>query len=151
MTTIPHTLTLPIFVCIILSSCNLQRKRQQLAQSETVQIRSSQHNRDSSYLHLTDSSQRYWSFWTDGWLYYHPDSGLLAQGGQLYLNESLRAEKMMTHIQTQENDSLHIYNRQQKTENMIHKNKTGTFFWLYLLLAAILIYPIYRWLHKVKN
>ncbi|ERJ58959.1 hypothetical protein M472_09260 [Sphingobacterium paucimobilis HER1398] len=58
---------------------------------------------------------------------------------------------MMTHIQTQENDSLHIYNRQQKTENMIHKNKTGTYFWLFLLLAAILIYPIYRWFHKVKN
>ncbi|MBE8721167.1 hypothetical protein C4F40_10570 [Sphingobacterium sp. Ka21] len=88
---------------------------------------------------MRDSSQRRWTFWTDGWLYYHPDSGLLAQGGQLELRESdvrnWQSEgNMLQHAQSsQETTTL------QQDEQVELKHKSSPSFWLYVILAFVVI------------
>ncbi|TJZ63327.1 hypothetical protein FAZ15_03345 [Sphingobacterium olei] len=88
---------------------------------------------------MRDSSERHWSFWTDGWLYYHPDSGLLAQGGQLELRESgirqwQSEDDMLQHVQnSQETTTL------QQDEQVELKHKNSFSFWLYVILAFVVI------------
>lgn len=133
-----------IFTSIIfLSSCRLHRQRQTNQQEEYSFQQRREIQQQEIRLSLLDSSQRHWSFWTDRWLYYHPDSGLIAQGGQLQLQESRHQEHIVGSSQTQQNDSIHMNNRRYKNEVVITKRTTGIYFWLCIGTGLAFLYLLY--------
>ncbi len=125
------------------SSCKIHRQRQTDQQEEYSFQQRREIRQQEMRLSLLDSSQRHWSFWTDGWLYYHPDSGLIAQGGQLQLQESRHQEHTAASSQTQQNDSIRMNNKRHKNEVVITKRTTGIYFWLCIGTGLAFLYLLY--------
>ncbi|MDR2282774.1 MAG: hypothetical protein LBE37_06165 [Sphingobacterium sp.] len=132
------------------SSCKIHRQRHTDQKEEYSLQRQWEFRQQEIRLSLLDSSKRHWSFWTDGWLYYHPDSGLIAQGGQLQLQESRHQEHIAASNQTQQSDSIRMNKRRHKDEVIITKRVTEIYFWLYVGTGLILLYLLYRLYRYLK-
>jgi len=81
------------------------------------QIRSNYHQQvDILYRRLKDSQSRYWYFWTDGGFRFHPDSGLIGQGGQLAMLESKVKTSTKNELSTNSSDNLQQTQHKLSTE-----------------------------------
>ncbi|MDR0265374.1 MAG: hypothetical protein LBJ04_19315 [Sphingobacterium sp.] len=112
------------------------------------QIRSNYHQQaDVLYRRLKDSQSRYWYFWTDGGFRFHPDSGLIGQGGQLAMLESKVKTSAKNELSTNSSD-----NRQQ-TKYKLRSDKRSAWqvpnLWLVgFVLAAVTIAWKFRFFLK---
>src|SRR5690606_36870631 len=77
-----------IIVTIVLLACSC-RSIQQRSSNMLHSDRTTYQDRITAgqLFRQQDSSNRYWSFRTDTTFYFHPDSGLYAKGGKLWLQE----------------------------------------------------------------
>lgn len=146
------TLTyITIFTSIIfLSSCRLHRERQTNLQAEEEKHEYHTLHSQGYRSSTLDSNQHHWSIWTDGWLYYHPDSGLRAQGALFELYESRRRAQHTE--QLKEDLSQKNIKKQQALveEKFTSEYKTSIWTSLYLIIILILIYCIYRYFWRLK-
>lgn len=93
-------------VFLFLCSCKLyqSRKKEDLREE---QIWSNYNQQvDVLYSSLKDSLSRYWLFWTDSNFSFHPDSGLIAQRGQLAMLESRVNTTAKNKLSTNSSDSF---------------------------------------------
>lgn len=76
---------IPVF---LLMGCGIYSKKSQLEQKSENSYK--QYEEQGLIFHQTqkDSLSTYWYFWTDSLLSFRPDSGLRAQGGRLYVQQS---------------------------------------------------------------
>lgn len=142
---LPYRITLFLFFTIAcLTSCKLHKERQQQKEVDQHSEQQVKSYHISTQSWLLDSNQRHWSFWTDGWLHYHPDSGLRSQGGTLSLRESTYSK----HSQEQEEEikqatsaeslQLHVQDKSKRS------TKTHFNFWRILLFVLITVYLVYK-------
>ena len=98
------------FLCLIiflfLCSCKLYQSRKKEDRREE-QIWSNYNQQvDVLYSRLKDSQSRYWLFGTDSNFSFHPDSGLIAQSGQLAMLESKVNTTAKNKLSTKSSDSV---------------------------------------------
>ena len=84
-----------------------------------------------------DSTNRYWMFRTDTTFYFHPDSGLYAQGGRLWLLEVRHREN----IGQQSYDSLtyQAYENQQITQTTLSKSTSKIRYWWWIACGIFIL------------
>ena len=84
-----------------------------------------------------DSSSRYWFFRTDTTFYFHPDSGLFAKGGRLWLQEFWRGENVGLRIY----DSLdyRVHENQQIAQKSFSERITKGYYWGVVIAVIILV------------
>lgn len=127
-------ITLVTLIPLLIISCRTSKHRL-VEQKATQQIRLSASQEWQQYLQQ-DSTKRYWHFASDSAFYFHPDSGLWAQGGWLY------AEEQSVHTREQQSgishrDSLASQQHSSRTEQTsIRKNQLPGYIYLLILLAV---------------
>lgn len=140
--------TCTLFTFISLSSCKLQRKQQQALNLDAEKIEQVRTNRNNYRNNRSDSSQQHWSFWTDGWLYYHPDSGLIAQGGILHLNETRHSQQQVEQQRIDEQIQKSESQQVQMKERSAFKFNISRGWWIAItfIIAVAILYFVYRYL-----
>ena len=77
-----------LFSGILLTSCKLYRETKEHEQKATRNIERYKERSILFQQTQRDSLRMFWHFWTDSLFSFHPDSGLQAQGGQIYVQQS---------------------------------------------------------------
>ncbi len=126
-------ITLVALITLLTLSCRTSKHRLE-EQKATQQIRVSESQEWQQYL-ARDSTKRYWHFASDSAFYFHPDSGLWAQGGWLYAEEqSARKSKLQFNISHR--DSAAIKQHSSRTEQTtIRKNQLPWYIYVIALLG----------------
>ncbi len=93
MKTIIILITLvPIFEILTLYSCGTSKGRFRQEKSYEQLANTSEISRQQQYL-IKDANHRYWSIFTDSIFYFHPDSGLWADGGYMRFEDKIVADR----------------------------------------------------------
>lgn len=102
-----------IIFALITFSCRMSKHRLEDQQARQ-QVRISESQEWQQYLQQ-DSTKRYWHFASDSVFYFHPDSGLWAQGGRLYAQEqSVQEKRLLSNINHRDSATSQQYS--SKTE-----------------------------------
>lgn len=137
-------ITLIALIPLLYLSCRMSKHRLE-EQKAVQQIRVSESQEWQQHL-ARDNTKRYWHFASDSAFYFHPDSGLWAQGGWLY------AEEQSTHTRRQQSgishrDSAAIKQHSSRTEQTtIRKNQLPWYIYVIALLGigSLRIYYLWR-------
>lgn len=132
-----HKLTLFILTSLTLLSCNLYRQRQTSLKSNEIIREETIQYRQNNYHSKLDSSRRQWTFWTDGWMYYHPDSGLRAQSGLLSLSELIYTEEQDKKVQENVHQKKEADTQVRQAEKLTTKYKTNIWLAVYMTIGLL--------------
>ncbi|MDF2515302.1 MAG: hypothetical protein K0R59_598 [Sphingobacterium sp.] len=131
----------------LLWGCGIYSKKYQREQRSQNSYRQYEGQRLLFHQKQMDSLSTYWYFWTDSLLSFRPDSGLRADGGQLYVQQfrnTLAEEKLETRQKkAMEKDSLDSVVTQDR--------KAFSFDTLLIVVSTALavIYLVWRFHHKM--
>lgn len=140
-----RNITILIFLSTITQyACKLHKKQQSQQKLEQASEQQTVAYRRHLYSGSLDSNQRHWSLWTDGWLHYHPDSGLRAQGGHFSIHE--RAYRRQSHEQEEEAIQARATEQQrmQKKETSLRSKRSDIKFWVIISLVLIPLYFAFK-------
>ncbi len=134
-----------IIVIILICSCRMTKESRTRSYLATAHQYAQEEQHRTHLFRQQDSSNRYWMFRTDTAFYFHPDSGLYASGGRLWLQEIRHRES----IGQQSYDSL-VYQAnedQLMAQTMFDKWTSKGKYWG--ILGIVLIGMMLWW--KIKR
>ncbi|MDR2285219.1 MAG: hypothetical protein LBE37_18550 [Sphingobacterium sp.] len=129
-------LTMKHIIIFTLLSFSCRTSKHHLEEQKAVQqVHVSEAQEWQQYL-AQDSTKRYWHFASDSMFYFHPDSGLWAQGGWLYAEElSARTREQQSGISYR--DSVGSQQHSSSTEQTTTRKKQLPWYIYVIVLLGI--------------
>ncbi|MBL1407530.1 hypothetical protein [Sphingobacterium faecale] len=95
---------------------------------------------------LEDTTYRYWSFLTDSTFFFHPDSGLWASRGTVYMEDQSAFRRYHNYDASQANRAIHV----QEQLNTQKGSKVSYSIWKIILPGIAVIMVVLFFLLKKK-
>lgn len=121
----------------LLISCKSYHNKERTTDEETQIEWQHLRQRQRRYAFRQDTSSHLWYFWTDSAFRFHPDSGLFAQAGSLFVQGTTGSSRKQMQDLTQAHEQGKQIMTQQ--ESSISKKRSAPYLWLVGLAIFLLI------------
>lgn len=139
---IKRTRILSILVGVFtLASCKIYENKKRDKREEFEMDWQHLQQRQRLYTFRQDTLSRLWYFWTDSAFRFHADSGLFAQSGTVFVQESEGRRSKQLQQRTQKNQQgKQVETRYDKSSNRIIAH---TYLWP--LIVVLVLFLLWRW------